>query len=225
MRGRRHVDPQHRQQQPRVHHRSTAAGAVVLQRRLDLLAVDEFADLSQRDSPTCCSRSWDSVAHPPRSPPDDSRHARASFGPSLELVADALGVALDEVAADGGFATAARTVDIAAGTISAGTVAAQRLAVTGVHNGRPLLRFRATWYCTTELGQEWDVRPTGWRVAVDGDAPLDIDMTFPVPIERMAAVSPAYTANRAVNAVPAVCAATPGIRTTLDLPGITAVLA
>jgi 2,4-diaminopentanoate dehydrogenase len=53
---------------------------------------------------------------------------------------------------------------------------------------------------------------------------LDIDMRFPVPLERMAATTPAYTANRAVNAVPAVCAATPGIRSTLDLPQIVATL-
>ncbi|MFD6884684.1 hypothetical protein [Rhodococcus sp. NPDC060084] len=34
----------------------------------------------------------------------------------------------------------------------------------------------------------------------------------------MSEVSPSYTANRAVNAIPAVCAAAPGIRTTVDLP-------
>ena len=40
------------------------------------------------------------------------------------------------------------------------------------------------------------------------------------PLDRMAAVSPAYTANRAVNAVPYVCAAAPGIHSTLDLPQV-----
>jgi hypothetical protein len=36
--------------------------------------------------------------------------------------------------------------------------------------------------------------------------------------ERTAATTPAYTVNRAVNAVAAVCAAAPGIRSPLDLP-------
>jgi 4-hydroxy-tetrahydrodipicolinate reductase len=36
----------------------------------------------------------------------------------------------------------------------------------------------------------------------------------------MAATTPGYTASRAVNAVPYVCAAAPGIRTTVDLPQI-----
>ena len=43
-----------------------------------------------------------------------------------------------------------------------------------------------------------------------------------MPLERMGATSPAYTANRAVNAVPFVVAAPPGIRTTVDLPQIVA---
>lgn len=43
---------------------------------------------------------------------------------------------------------------------------------------------------------------------------------MPVPLERMAEISPGYTAHRAVNAVPILCAAEPGIRTMLDLPQI-----
>jgi 4-hydroxy-tetrahydrodipicolinate reductase len=37
-------------------------------------------------------------------------------------------------------------------------------------------------------------------------------------------MSPGYTANRAVNAVAVVCAAPPGIRTTIDLPQVVAEL-
>jgi 4-hydroxy-tetrahydrodipicolinate reductase len=94
--------------------------------------------------------------------------------------------------------------------------------VTGLRDGRPLLRFRATWYCTTELADDWDVRPTGWRVVVDGDAPLDVALPFPISLDDMAATTPGYTANRAVNAVPVVCAAPPGIRTSVELPQVIA---
>ena len=55
---------------------------------------------------------------------------------------------------------------------------------------------------------------------VDGDAPLDVELRFAFPLEEMAERSPGYTANRAVNAVPFVCAAAPGIRTSVDLPQI-----
>ena len=137
---------------------------------------------------------------------------------------DALGLPLDEVRASGEVAAARRPAAIAAGTIEAGTVGAQRVTVSGMRGGRPVLRFRATWYCTTDLDPAWDLRATGWRVAVDGDAPHDVEIRFPVPVERMAATTPAYTANRAVNAVPTVCDAAPGIRSTVDLPHVVAAL-
>jgi 4-hydroxy-tetrahydrodipicolinate reductase len=57
---------------------------------------------------------------------------------------------------------------------------------------------------------------------VEGDTPLDVDLRMPVPLERMAAVSPGYTAHRAVNAVPFVCEAAPGIRSSVELPQIIA---
>jgi hypothetical protein len=195
-----------------------------IQRRLDGLAISEFADLSQRDSPGLLFGVMGFGK--PLAEFDAGRfsYGRISFGPSLQLVADALGMPLDSVEAGGAVAAARGPVRIAAGTLEAGTVAAQRMTVSGIRGGRPLLSFRATWYCTADLDPAWDVRATGWHVSVDGDAPLDVDIRFPVPLERMAATSPGYTANRAVNAVPFVCAAPPGIRSTVDLPQIVATL-
>jgi 4-hydroxy-tetrahydrodipicolinate reductase len=40
----------------------------------------------------------------------------------------------------------------------------------------------------------------------------------------MGVYTPGYTANRAVNAVPVVCDAAPGIRTTVELPQVVAML-
>jgi 4-hydroxy-tetrahydrodipicolinate reductase len=195
-----------------------------LQRRLDGLAIHEFADLSQRDSPDLLFNVMGFGNDPAVFDQRRWAHGAVAFGPSLQLVADALGRPLDAVTSAGEVAVAARPVEIAAGPVPAGTVAAQRMTVTGLHDGRPLLSFSANWYCTTALDPAWDLRDTGWRVTVDGDAPLDIDLRFPIPLERMAATTPAYTANRAVNAVAAVCAAAPRIRTTLDLPHIVPVL-
>ena len=195
-----------------------------IQRRLDGLTIDEYADLSRRDSPALLFEIM-GFGKPPAAF-DERRlsHGRTSFGPSLRLLAEALALPLDDIEAGGEVATAARTVDIAAGRLEAGTVAAQRLTVAGMRDGRPLLRFRASWYCTTDLDPAWEVRPTGWHIDVEGDAPLDVDLRFPVPIERMGDVSPGYTAHRAVNAVPVVCAAAPGIRTSVELPQVIATL-
>lgn len=195
-----------------------------IQRRLDHLAIEESADLSRRDSPDLLFSIMGFGRAP--GPVGEARAAqlRAAFGPSLELVADALGLPLDDLTAEGAVAVARSRTDIAAGTIEAGMIAAQRTTVTGWRDGRPLLSFTASWYCTTDVDPAWDLRPTGWRVQVEGDAPLDVELRFPVPLDRMAETSPGYTANRAVNAVPFVCAAAPGIRTSLDLPQVVAQL-
>ena len=88
--------------------------------------------------------------------------------------------------------------------------------------GAPLLRFSANWYLTTDVEPVWDLRETGWHLLVEGDVPLDVDIRFPVPPDEWAATSPGLTAHRPVNAIPYVCAAEPGIRTTVDLPQIVA---
>ncbi|MCU1452010.1 MAG: dihydrodipicolinate reductase [Acidimicrobiales bacterium] len=196
-----------------------------IQRRLDSLVIDEFADLSSRDSPELLfdlmgfgkdpsafggSRRWE--------------HGAMSFGPSLSVVADALGLPLDSVEASGEVATARHTTQIAAGTIEAGTVAAQRMIATGMHKGEPLLTFRANWYCTPDIEPAWPLQASGWHVAVAGDAPLDVTVSFPVAPEDYAAMTPGLTAHRPVNAIPYVVAAEPGIRTIVDLPQVIAML-
>jgi 4-hydroxy-tetrahydrodipicolinate reductase len=196
-----------------------------LQRRLDNLTIDEYADLSHRDSPDLLFTIMGYGQDPAQFDPRRMSFGVSSFGPSLHLVADTLGLPLDSVDASGEVAVARNTVQIAAGTIPAGTVAAQRMTVSGWRGDQVLLRFRATWWCTTDLEPTWDVRPTGWHVFVDGDAPLDIDIRFAVTPENMGAMTPGYTANRAVNAVPYVCAAPPGIRTTVELPYLAPILA
>ncbi|MCQ3811596.1 MAG: dihydrodipicolinate reductase [Acidimicrobiia bacterium] len=195
-----------------------------IQRRLDHLTIDEFANLSQRPSPDLLFGQMGFGRPLAEMDPRRFTHGRESFGPSLRLVADALSIPLDDLVAGGEMAVAARTVDIAAGTIEAGKVAAQRITVGGMRNGREVLTFRATWYCTEDIEPSWPLMSTGWRVSVEGDAPLEVDLRFPVTLSQMASVTPGYTANRAVNAVPMVCDAAPGIRTTLDLPPIVPVL-
>jgi 4-hydroxy-tetrahydrodipicolinate reductase len=80
------------------------------------------------------------------------------------------------------------------------------------------LEFRATWYCTEALEPQWPLGSTGWRVTVDGDAPMIVDIAFPIGVDRLAEVTPGLTAHPAVNAVAAVCEAPPGLLTAADLP-------
>ena len=194
-----------------------------LERRLDFLAIDEFADMSSRNSPEMLFDLMGFGRDPSTFDPRGVElHGASAFGGSLGVVADALAMPLDEVVATGAVAVARRSTDIAAGTVPAGSIAAQRMEVIGMRAGRPLLRFRANWYVTADVEPGWDLRETGWHLSVEGDLPLDVDIRFPVPPEEWAATSPRITAHRVVNAVPYVCAAEPGIRTSAELPQIIA---
>jgi 4-hydroxy-tetrahydrodipicolinate reductase len=196
-----------------------------MQRRLDRLVIEEFADMSSRNSPEMIFDLMGFGRDPSHFDPGGvEAHGGASFAGSLGLVADALSLPLDEVVSKGQVAVARQGTEIAAGRIEAGTIAAQRLEVTGMHGGRPLLCFSANWYLTPEVDPAWDLRATGWHVLLEGDTPLDVEIHFPVPPEEWAATSPGLTAHRPVNAIPYVCAADPGIRTSTELPQIVPIL-
>ena len=162
-----------------------------IQRRLDRLTIHEFADMSPRNSPELLFQIMGFGTPPAELSPGRLDHGRHSFGPSLRTVASAIGLEFDDLQASGEVAVAPHDITIAAGTVPAGTVAAQRTTVSGIKDGRELLRFQATWYCSHELDPVWDLSPTGWRISVEGDAPLEVEMPFPFPIEEMADTPPA----------------------------------
>jgi hypothetical protein len=191
-----------------------------IQRRLDRIVIDEFADVSRRDSPGLLFDVMGFGRLPSDAMSGRAEHLGGSFGPSLRNMADALGISIDEVTSKQELAVVPQRTEIAAGVLEAGTIGCQRNVVTAWSGGRDLLVFRANWYCSTELDPQWDLLSTGWRVSVEGDAPLALDVRMPITLEQMAATTPGYTANGAVNAVPFVCAAAPGIITHTDLPRV-----
>lgn len=192
-----------------------------IQRRLDALHINEYADCSARNSPEMIFDIMGFGQAPnPQAEAGRVNHLRKEFGPSLQVVAEAVGLSFDSLEASGQVAFARHTTKIAAGVVEAGTVAALRTTVSGMRNGKPLLTFTANWFVSYDIDADWKLRGDGWRIEVEGDCPLDMHLHFTVPQERKAATTPGYTAHRAVNAVPYVCAAAPGIRTSVELPQI-----
>ncbi len=96
-----------------------------LQRRLDRLTIEEFADMSTRDSPELIFGLMgfgdDPTAFDPRG---REQHGGASFAGSLRMVADALSLPLDDVVATAQVAVACTDVEVAAGRVAAGTIGA-----------------------------------------------------------------------------------------------------
>jgi hypothetical protein len=194
-----------------------------IQRRLDWLCIDEFADIV----PSCSPEMIFEVMGFGETPAEFAKRKIAErdecFDHSLNLLADALSLPLDGVEVSSEIATARSAVRVGNGVIQPGTVAAQRITTSGMRNGRALLRLRANWYCTKDIDAAWEVRGNGWRVQVEGDAPLDVHIHFPAAKGGdVRSVMAGYTAHRPVNAIPYVCAAAPGIVTTVDLPQIIA---
>jgi 2,4-diaminopentanoate dehydrogenase len=192
-----------------------------MQRRVAAVQIDEFANLSRRDSPNLLFEQMGFGQPLDSFDPNRSSYLLGAFAPPLGGLAEAAGRPVDEWSVSGGVAAARRDTTILAGELPAGSVAAQRHTVVGRSDRVEVVRFTANWYCTSDLEPDWDLRPTGWRVRVDGDAPFDVDLAFPIPLDDLASFTPAYTGNRPVNAIPYVCAAPPGILSTTDLPPIT----
>lgn len=193
-----------------------------LQRRLDLLTIDEFAHCVD----TCSEDMLINIMRFGEAPEifgaTEFTERDTVFANSLGLIADAIGLAFDDVEVTSEHAVTRGPVKLHDTTIGSGTVGGQRHTVTGLHKGKPVLRFRSNWFVTTDLEPAWQLRDDGWRVIVEGDTPLDIMIQFPVANDpdTRAKVMPNLTAHRPINAIPAVCSAAPGIVTTVDLPQI-----
>ena len=194
-----------------------------VQRRVDLIEIEEFGDLSRRPSRHMVIDQMRFGKPLEDFDPDRRKdHLFGEYQPALTVLADIAGLTIDEWSAEGGVAAAKEDLYIAAGEIQAGTAAAQRISINGRSRGTDRIRFIQYGFVAMNVEPDWELQPTGWRVRVHGDAPLDLSMPFPVPIEELAAVVPAFNANGLVNAIPYVCASPPGILTTEELPHILA---
>ena len=150
----------------------------------------------------------------------------AGFLQSVDLLADALGFALDpEKRTLHEMAVATRPIDSPIGPIPPGRVAAQRFTWQGTVRGEPVISARVNWLMgDADLDPPWSFGPGGERfeVEVTGDPPVTVTFhgLHPESIEAGLRRNPGIvaTALHCVSAIPAVCRAEPGIKTYLELP-------
>jgi hypothetical protein len=193
-----------------------------MSRRMDCMTIDEFADIPA----SCPDVQVEGMGFGRRSgqefDPNLLTYISHGFKQSINVIAKGLGLTLDGQEVFGETANARERFLLPGGTpIEQGTVAAQRITVLGMLNGKPIIRYRLNWYCTTAVDQDWDLRRSGWRVLVEGETPIEVNVTFPIAADKVSPAMAGITAYRVLNAVPFVCAAEPGICTTVDLPNIT----
>lgn len=143
------------------------------------------------------------------------------FAQSMYMIADGLGVTIDEVtAAEVDVATAREAIAHDEGAIAVGTVAAQRHEWTAWVDGRPLIVFHAIYVTAgpDQLDPPWDWGETRYEIVIDGDPPTELTLKgVRRPDGAMAHPGYDWTAMSAINTIPAVCDAPPGWVTHLDL--------
>lgn len=193
-----------------------------MSRTMECLTIDEYADIpaSCPDVQVTKGMGFGRESSGEFDPQLLEHHAHG-FRQSMNVLARALNVEIDKTEVTGETANAKERFLLPGGTpIEKGRVAAKRITISAFGRGRIFLRFRINWHTTLNLDADWDLRRTGWRFQLEGDTPLNAEISFPVTPERWSPAMAEITANRVINTVPFVCEADPGIRTTADLPMI-----
>jgi len=93
--------------------------------------------------------------------------------------------------------------------------------VQGIVAGRPVLVVEHVTRLDDELAPEWPRGNGSYRVIIRGTPVMRCELEFEDEHGDHAVGGVILTATRIVNAIPAVCAAPPGLLSTLDLPLIT----
>ena len=147
------------------------------------------------------------------------------WAPMVRLVGEALGKPVDEIEISVERLPLERTIEVPGmGTFEAGTQGAFRFEVIGKHQGHPLYALEHVTRIDDECAPAWPYPPEGrgcHQVLISGDPDLHLTVHGEDHYEPGAAGGGnASAANWVVNALPAVCAAAPGVVTAFDLPRI-----
>jgi 2,4-diaminopentanoate dehydrogenase len=146
----------------------------------------------------------------------EDRLPTSGRGTSIRMLADALGVELDAVTYRRESAVADHPVECAVGRIEPGGVVASRLTFTGLVKGIELIVHEFVWRLDDQVRPDW---PVGDKTLfrIDGDPTMTSELVVETQFDSRRSPS-LLAAMGVVNAIPAVCAAAPGVRTALDLP-------
>jgi 2,4-diaminopentanoate dehydrogenase len=141
---------------------------------------------------------------------------RKMWDPTLHEIAGALGVKIEEFRTV--YETDSLDHDIVCGfgTVKAGTAAAVHFELQGISGGRPGVIVEHNDLVGRNIGKRWKL-PFGpgevaYRIEIEGDPAYSLELNFDFgPGLKVTAMPP-------VNAIPAVCAAAPGLKGPLDIP-------
>jgi hypothetical protein len=139
----------------------------------------------------------------------------------IRMIADAIGVEIEAYRERCERLPTPRTLQVACGTLPAGSGGAVRMQTAGVVGGREAIVMDHVVRMAPDLAPHWPrtERGIGYYVSIKGEPDIEneLDVSY---MRRPGAGAGAMvaTAMRVVNAVPYVVAAKPGLLSALDLP-------
>lgn len=135
------------------------------------------------------------------------------FRENIQMIADGIGMELDDIVDTTERAYAPADLKTAAGTVAEGTIAGQHWEWAGVRNGEKLIVHETVWRMHASVATEW---PDGdHSVVIEGKPRMRLNFDANWINDGLLA-----TGMHALNAVPYVVDAPAGIKTLLDLPWI-----
>jgi hypothetical protein len=194
--------------------------------RVDKITVNEGSDTTLYDSPATeipCG-----FARPIDDPelPGMAAQGTAVFGEAVAMMADALGVELDEIICVDEYAATTEDVVMESWTIDNGCVAGVAASWQGRIGGRTVVELNVRWKKGQTLDREWPI-DEGHVIVVEGRPTVRMKVEYLPPPDFEATTFADFmvlgmimTAMPAVNAIPRVVAAPPGIVTYNELPTV-----
>ncbi len=192
--------------------------------RIDKVTINESADTTLYDSPT--TEIPAGFGRPIDDPdlPGMAAQGTAVFGECVALIADALGVELDEIVCEAEYAQTTEDLVMDSWTIEAGCVAGVAASWQGRVGDRTIVELNVKWVKGQTLDPPWQVEE-GYVIQVDGRPTVTTRLGFLPPPDFEATTFADFmvlgmimTAMPAINAIPRVVAAPPGIVTYNDIP-------
>ncbi|KRE26866.1 dihydrodipicolinate reductase [Mycobacterium sp. Soil538] len=195
--------------------------------RIDKITIAESADTTLYDSPdTERPVGFGAAIDDPALAPM-AANGTAVFAEAVALVADALGIELDDITCVSEYAQTTEDLPMASWTIPAGHVAGVFASWQGRVNGKTVIDINVRWKKGQTLEPDWKLDGDGWKITIDGRPTVTMNVGFLPPqdmistatsIEDFFVLGHIMTAMPPIHAIPAVVAAPPGIATYTDLP-------
>jgi hypothetical protein len=140
-----------------------------------------------------------------------------AWGGAIGQIAESLGVEVEEIRETHEKASLDHDVSLAVGDVPAGTMAGLRFEVQGIVGGRPAIVIEHVTRLDDSVAPEWP-HGNGYRIEIKGSPSFTVELEMEGDDGDHNTGGLVATAMRLINAIPDVCAAPPGMLSTLDLP-------